>query len=133
MASGLVHHGHNDAGERVGCVADRRVAARQGKTVVHGDAGYLGAEQYVTRAERIARKIARRRSEVAKIRRARERVRAMRAEKRKAQVRARVEHPFRIVKCVFGYVKVRFKGLARTRHRSSRYLRWRICTRRESG
>ena len=37
----------------------------------------------------------------------------MRAEKRKAQIRARVEHPFRIVKCVFGYVKVRFKGLAK--------------------
>lgn len=81
--------------------------------VVHGDAGYLGAQNYVTRAERIQWKIARRRSEVAKIRRARERVRAMRAEKRKAQIRARVEHPFRIVKCVFGYVKVRFKGLAK--------------------
>jgi IS5 family transposase len=81
--------------------------------VVHGDAGYLGAQHYVTRAERIEWKIARRRGEVQKIRRARERVRAMRAEKRKAQVRARVEHPFRIVKCVFGYVKVRFKGLAK--------------------
>ena len=23
------------------------------------------------------------------------------------------EHPFRVVKCVFGYVKVRFKGLAK--------------------
>jgi hypothetical protein len=41
----------------------------------------------------------------------RERVRALRREKRKAQVRAFVEHPFRIVKCVFGYRKVRFKGL----------------------
>ena len=58
-------------------------------------------------------KIARRRSEVEKITRARERVRAMRAEKRKAQVRAFVEHPFRIVKRVFGYMKVRFKGLAK--------------------
>ncbi len=83
------------------------------ETVVHGDAGYLGADEYVVRAERIAWKIARRRSQVEKIRRARERLQALRAETRKAQVRARVEHPFRIVKCVFGYVKVRFKGLAK--------------------
>ena len=83
------------------------------ETFVHGDAGYLGAQHYVTRAERIEWKIARRRGQVEKIRRARERLRAMRAETRKAQVRARVEHPFRIVKCVFGYVKVRFKGLAK--------------------
>lgn len=81
--------------------------------VVHGDSGYTGAQEYVRRAERLQWKIARRRSQVAKIRRARERARAMREEKRKAQVRARVEHPFRIVKCVFGYVKVRFKGLAK--------------------
>ena len=31
----------------------------------------------------------------------------------KAKVRARVEHPFRVVKRQFGYVKVRFKGLAK--------------------
>lgn len=81
--------------------------------LVHGDAGYLGAEDYVARHERIAWRIARRRSTVQKIRRARERAKAMREETKKAQVRARVEHPFRIVKCVFGYVKVRFKGLAK--------------------
>ena len=37
----------------------------------------------------------------------------MRQETRKAQIRARVEHPFRVVKCVFGYAKTRFKGLAK--------------------
>ena len=30
---------------------------------------------------------------------------------RKAQIRARVEHPFRVIKRQFGYMKVRFKGL----------------------
>ena len=80
---------------------------------VHGDAGYLGADRYVRRAECIEWKIARRRGTVEKMRRVRERLRAMRAEKRKAQIRGRVEHPFRIVKCVFGFVKVRFKGLAK--------------------
>ncbi len=63
---------------------------------VHADAGYTGAEQRVGR-----RKIS---SE-----HARERV--MLEEKRKAQVRARVEHPFWALKCIFGYRKVRFKGL----------------------
>ena len=35
------------------------------------------------------------------------------AERVKAQVRARVEHPFRVVKRQFGYVKVRYRGLAK--------------------
>jgi IS5 family transposase len=33
-------------------------------------------------------------------------------EKAKAQVRAKVEHPFRVIKHQFGYVKTRFRGLA---------------------
>ncbi len=31
----------------------------------------------------------------------------------KAQVRAKVDHPFRVIKCPFGYTKVRFRGLAK--------------------
>jgi IS5 family transposase len=34
-------------------------------------------------------------------------------EKLKASVRAKVEHPFRVVKRQFGYVKVRYRGLAK--------------------
>ena len=33
------------------------------------------------------------------------------AEKLKASVRAKVEHPFRVIKCQFGFTKVRYKGL----------------------
>ena len=33
------------------------------------------------------------------------------AEKRKASVRAKVEHLFRVIKCQFGCVKVRYRGL----------------------
>lgn len=80
---------------------------------VHGDAGYLGAQSYVARAKKIDWQIARRRGQVEKIRNARERVKALREETRKARIRARVEHPFRVVKCVFGYTKTRFKGLAK--------------------
>ncbi len=31
----------------------------------------------------------------------------------KARVRARVEHPFRVIKRQFGFMKARFKGLAK--------------------
>ena len=34
-------------------------------------------------------------------------------EKLKASVRAKVEHPFRVIKCQFGYRKTRYKGLAK--------------------
>jgi IS5 family transposase len=43
----------------------------------------------------------------------RAKTRAKKQEHRKASVRAKVEHPFRVIKCQFGLVKVRFKGLAK--------------------
>ena len=39
------------------------------------------------------------------------------AERRKASVRAKVEHPFLYVKRHFGYAKVRYRGLAKTTQR----------------
>ena len=35
------------------------------------------------------------------------------AEAMKASVRAKVEHPFRVIKCQFGFTKVRYRGLAK--------------------
>jgi IS5 family transposase len=35
------------------------------------------------------------------------------AEQMKASMRAKVEHPFRVIKCQFGFTKVRYKGLAK--------------------
>jgi len=32
-----------------------------------------------------------------------------------AMVRAKVEHPFRVIKCQFGHVKTRYRGLAKNR------------------
>lgn len=34
-------------------------------------------------------------------------------EKLKASIRAKVEHPFRVIKRQFGFVKVRYRGLAK--------------------
>ena len=39
------------------------------------------------------------------------------AERSKASVRARVEHPFLKVKRIFGYAKVRYRGLAKNTER----------------
>ncbi len=36
-----------------------------------------------------------------------------RMEKIKASIRAKVEHPFRVIKRQFGFTKVRYKGLAK--------------------
>jgi IS5 family transposase len=36
------------------------------------------------------------------------------AEKIKASIRAKVEHPFRVIKRQFGFVKVRCRGLKKT-------------------
>ena len=33
----------------------------------------------------------------------------------KAQVRAKVEHPFRIIKIQFGFIKARYRGMAENR------------------
>ena len=40
-----------------------------------------------------------------------------REEKRKAGVRAKVEHPFLYIKRHFGYAKVRYRGLAKNTQR----------------
>ena len=34
-------------------------------------------------------------------------------EKTKASIRAKVEHPFRVIKCQFGHRKTRYRGLAK--------------------
>lgn len=34
-------------------------------------------------------------------------------EKTKARVRAKVEHPFRVIKRQFGYIKVKYRGFAK--------------------
>ncbi len=38
---------------------------------------------------------------------------AERVEKMKAAIRAKVEHPFRVIKRQFGFTKVRYRGLAK--------------------
>jgi transposase, IS5 family len=89
------------------------------ETQVHADAGYRGVEK---RAEIVALErpidwqIARKRSAIKVMAAGAEKVAVQAAEKLKAAVRAFVEHPFHIVKNLFGYRKVRYRGLAKNGH-----------------
>ena len=81
---------------------------------VFGDAGYLGV---MKRSEHRHRKntewfIARRPGQRCTLD-----ALQLEAEKAKASVRAKVEHPFRYIKQVFGYSKVRYRGLDKNNSR----------------
>ncbi|MDE0853410.1 MAG: IS5 family transposase [Nevskia sp.] len=112
-ASGLVHH--------VTCTAANVADVTQVHTLLHGeedtvcgDSGYTGADkraelQHVDAGFWIAEKP----SKLRAIKNQRERRYAERWERCKASWRAKVEHPFRVIKRQFGYTKVRYRGLAK--------------------
>ena len=82
---------------------------------VGGDAGYTGVDKRPEHADRkVVWQIAARRSTYKKLGKRSVLYKAKRRiEQAKAQVRAKVEHPFRVIKRQFGYVKTRFRGLAK--------------------
>ncbi|MFR0693450.1 IS5 family transposase [Pseudomonas sp. NY15435] len=85
------------------------------ENVVCADAGYTGVEKRPEHEGRaVIWQIAARRSTYKHLSKRSTLYQARRKiEKAKAQVRAKVEHPFRVIKRQFGYVKVRFRGLAK--------------------
>ena len=85
------------------------------ENLVSGDAGYTGVEKRAEHAGRsVIWQIAARRSTYKRLSKRSALYKAKRKiEKAKAQVRAKVEHPFRVIKRQFGYTKVRFRGLAK--------------------
>jgi len=111
--SGLVHH--------VECTAANVNDVTQVHKLLHGkedticgDSGYTGADkreelQGVEAAFWIAEKP----SKLRAMKNKRDRKYAERWEHFKASLRAKVEHPFRVVKRQFGYTKVRYRGLAK--------------------
>lgn len=86
---------------------------RGNETSVYGDAGYIGAEKRVIPKRGRSWFIAARRGKVKATEDDELRDTLEQIEHLKASVRARVEHPFRIVKRQFGYMKVRYRGLAK--------------------
>ena len=109
--SGLVH--------TVTTTAANEADVEQIADLLHGkeqqvwaDSGYRGAQARVDR-EDLQWHIAARPSDIAKLPQGRRKTAAQKREHRKARVRAKVEHPFRVIKRQFGLVKVRFRGLAK--------------------
>jgi IS5 family transposase len=85
------------------------------ENVVCADAGYTGVEKRPEHEGRqVNWQIAARRSTYQKLGKCSILYKAKRKiEKAKAQVRAKVEHQLRVIKRQFGYVKTRFRGLAK--------------------
>jgi IS5 family transposase len=85
------------------------------ENVVCADAGYTGVEKRPEHDGReVIWQIAARRSTYQKLSKRSALYKAKRKiEKAKAQVRSKVEHPFRVIKRQFGYLKTRFRGLAK--------------------
>jgi len=89
------------------------------ETQVYADAGSLGVEkraEIVALERKIDWQIARKRGAIQAMAEGAEKRAVRAAEKLKASVRAFVEHPFHIVKNLFGYRKVRYRGLAKNGH-----------------
>ena len=85
------------------------------ETQVWGDAGYAGvARRPEHRSRRVDWQVALRPGQR---RRLAPGSAAAQAERRKASIRAKVEHPFLYVKRHFGYAQVRYRGLAKNRTR----------------
>ncbi|MCL1532616.1 IS5 family transposase [Xanthomonas nasturtii] len=112
--SGLVHH--------VECTAANVADITQAHKLLHGkedtlsgDGGYTGLDKREEMASKrkLRYLIAAKPSKLKQIKNQRELKRAKRWEHTKASLRAKVEHPFRVIKRQFGYVKVRYRGLAK--------------------
>jgi IS5 family transposase len=106
--SGLVH--------TVTTTAANEADVEQVADLLHGkekqvwaDSGYRGAQSRVDRD--VKWHIAARPSDIAKLPEGKAKVRLQQREHRKASIRAKVEHPFRVIKRQFGLMKVRFRGL----------------------
>lgn len=109
--SGLVHTVVTTAANASDVSQVEQLLHGEEKTV-HGDAGYIGAEKHVAASKRKREwHIAEKRGRVKAMEEGPLKEFTKELETLKARFRARVEHPFRVVKRQFGFQKVRFKGL----------------------
>ncbi len=109
--SGLVHTVRGTSGN-VHDVVEGSSLLHGEETLAYGDAGYQGIDKRVDANEAVSWQIAMRPGK----RKALNKEDAAdaltdKAEKLKAGIRAKVEHPFRVIKRQFGFVKVRYRGL----------------------
>jgi IS5 family transposase len=109
--SGLVHTVRGTSGH-VSDIAEANSLLHGEENVAFGDAGYQGVEKRPDATKEVTWHVAMRPGK----RRALNKENAAdamidKAEKLKASIRAKVEHPFLVIKRQFGFVKVRYRGL----------------------
>jgi IS5 family transposase len=109
--SGLVHTVVGTSGN-VHDVTQGNSLLQGQESVAFGDAGYQGVEKRADAKSGIQWHIAMRPGKRKALNKDNEAdALTDKAEKLKAGIRAKVEHPFRVIKRQFGYVKVRYRGL----------------------
>ena len=109
--SGLVHTVRGTSGH-VSDIAEANSLLHGNESIAFGDAGYQGIEKRPDAKADVIWHVAMRPGK----RRALNKANAAdamidQAEKLKAGIRAKVEHPFRVIKRQFGFVKLRYRGL----------------------
>ncbi len=123
--SGLVHSLHMTAANESDIACTHALLHGREKSV-HADSGYTGVakREEIVKAQadgRIRKKIdwyvVAKRGKIVSMAEGLLKDLTVRLERQKAQIRARVEHPFHIVKNLFGHKKVSYKGLAKNRAR----------------
>jgi transposase, IS5 family len=119
--SGLVHSVHVTSANESD-VANTHELLHGQERRVHADSGYTGAAKRdeIVKAqaegrlrEDVAWLIAAKRGVMVAMANGAHKRLAVLVERKKAQIRARVEHPFHIVKNLFGHKKVSYRGLAK--------------------
>ena len=114
-SSGLVHS--------VECTSANVADVTETHALLHGeekhvfaDAGYLGAEkrpEVAAKSKGVKWYVAAKRGKIKAMAEGAYKAAVLAFEKSKAQVRALVEHPFHIIKNLFGHRKTRYRGLAK--------------------
>ena len=113
--SGLVHTVTGTAAN-VADIAQIHELLHGKERQVHDDAGYLGVEkreEVIAKARDVQWHVAAKRGKVKAMAEGVIKELTQQLEKLKAQVRARVEHPFHIIKNLFRHRKTRYRGLAK--------------------
>jgi IS5 family transposase len=109
--SGLVHTVRGTSGN-VHDVTEGNSLLHGEETIAFGDAGYQGIEKRADANTDVTWHVAMRPGKRKALDRNDEADALLdKAEKLKAGIRAKVEHPFRVIKRQFGFVKVRYRGL----------------------
>jgi IS5 family transposase len=109
--SGLVHTVRGTSGN-VNDVVEGSSLLHGEEILAYGDAGYQGIEKRADAEESVSWQIAMRPGKRKALNKDNLADACLdKAEKLKAGIRAKVEHPFRVIKRQFGFIKVRYRGL----------------------